>query len=69
MLDSPSKREEFDAARNLSFVSAMHDGLVLHDVMRDTISYALAQRDPALHAKYRLRAWQYLTDASRRSTK
>ncbi len=69
MLESPSKREEFDAARNLSFVSAMHDGLVLHDVMWDTISYGLAQRDPALHAKYRLRAWQYLTDASRRSAK
>jgi hypothetical protein len=69
MLESPSKREEFDAARSLSFVSAMHDGLVLHDVMRDTISYGLAQRDPALHAKYRLRAWQYLTDASRRSAK
>jgi hypothetical protein len=69
MLAAPSKREEFDAARSLSFVSAMHDGLVLHDVMRDTISYGLAQRDPALHAKYRLRAWQYLTDASRRSAR
>ena len=69
MLESPSKRAEFDAARGLSFVSALHDGLVLHDVMRDTISYGLAQRDPALHAKYRLRAWQYLTDASRRSAR
>ena len=69
MLESASKREEFDAARSLTFVSAMHDGLVLHDVMRDTISYGLAQRDPALHAKYRLRAWQYLTDPSRRSAR
>jgi LytTr DNA-binding domain-containing protein len=41
----------------------------LHDVMRDTISYAFAQRDPARHSRYRLRAWQYLSDASRRSAK
>ena len=69
MLESPSTREEFNAVRNLSFVSALHDGLVLHDVMRDTISYGLAQADPARHAQYRSRAWQYLSDTSRRSAK
>ncbi|HZZ91725.1 MAG TPA: LytTR family DNA-binding domain-containing protein [Usitatibacter sp.] len=69
MLDSPSRREGFEAMRSLSFVSAMHDGLVLHDVMRDTISYGLAQRDPARHAKYRRRALRHLTDATSRSTK
>ena len=69
MLESSSVRQEFDAVRNLSFVSALHDGLVLHDVMRDTISYGLAQRDQGRHAKYRLRACQYLSDSARRSAK
>jgi hypothetical protein len=69
MLDSPSRRESFEAVRGLSFVGGMHDGLVLHDVMRDTIAFGLAQRDPARHTQYRTRAWRYLTDATRRSTK
>jgi LytTr DNA-binding domain-containing protein/AAA ATPase-like protein len=69
MLESSSTRQEFEAVRNLSFVSALHDGLVLHDVMRDTIAYGLAQRDPVRHAKYRSRACQYLGDSARRSTK
>src|SRR5258706_16162288 len=69
MLESRSERKVFDVVRDLPFASGMHDGLVLHDVMRDTISYGFAQRDPARHAKCRLRAWQYLSDPSRRSAK
>lgn len=69
MLDSPSRREGFEAVRSLAFVSAMHDGLVLHDLMRDTISYGLAQRDPARHATYRTRAWRHLSNAASRSAK
>jgi hypothetical protein len=69
MLESPSTREEFNAIRSLPFISALHDGLVLHDVMRDTISYGLAQRDPVRHGRYRLRACQYLGDSARRSAK
>jgi hypothetical protein len=66
MLDSPSTRDEFNAVRDLSFVSTMHDGLVLHDVMRDTISYGLAESDPARHGQYRS-GWQY--EATRRAVR
>jgi class 3 adenylate cyclase len=69
LLELPSGRHQFDALRRLSFVSALRDGLVLHDVMRDTIAYGLAQRDPGRHATYRLRAWQHLHNASLRSAK
>jgi class 3 adenylate cyclase len=69
LLELPSARDQFDALRRLSFVSALRDGLVLHDVMRDTIAYGLAQRDPGRHATYRLRAWQHLRNESLRSTK
>jgi hypothetical protein len=69
LLKIPSARDQFDALRRLSFVSALRDGLVLHDVMRDTIAYGLTQRDPGRHITYRLRAWRYLNDLSGRSTK
>src|SRR5258706_3075962 len=69
MLESRSERKVFDVVRDLPFVSGMHDGLVLHDVMRDTIAYGLAQRDPARHAKYRSRACRHLSDTSRRSAR
>ena len=69
MLEAPTARKEFDAVRNLSFVSALQDGLVLHDVMRDTIAYGFAQRDQPRSAKYRSRAWRCLSDAGGRSAK
>jgi len=69
LLETPSARLQFDALRRLSFVSALRDGLVLHDVMRDTIAYGLVQRDPGRHATYKLRAWQYLHNESLRSPK
>jgi class 3 adenylate cyclase len=69
LLRIPTAREQFDALRRLSFVSALRDGLVLHDVMRDTIAYGLAQRDPNRHVTYQVRAWRYLNNVSHRSAK
>src|SRR4030095_15333660 len=69
LLQTPTARDQFDAVRRLSFVSALRDGLVLHDVMRDTIAYGLAQRDPNRHITYRLRAWRYLNSVSHRIAK
>ena len=64
VVQTPMARDQFDAVRRLSFVAALRDGLVLHDVMRDTIAYGLAQRDPNRHITYRLRAWRYLNSVS-----
>jgi hypothetical protein len=69
LLRTDSARAQFEALRQLPFVSAVRDGLILHDLMRDTISYGLAQRDPNKYITYRLRAWRYLNEVSHRSEK
>lgn len=50
--------------RDLPFVEATPDGLVFHDLVRDTISAHLARRDPGRHRRYRRRAWRLLISES-----
>jgi class 3 adenylate cyclase len=57
-------RERFEDLRALPFVDITGEGLVLHDVVRDTVAADLARRDPERHRRYRRRAWRLLTRES-----
>lgn len=66
LLGRPSVREEFDELRRLPFVERTPEGLVVHDVVRETIARDLAERDPEANARYRRRAWSYFEARARR---
>lgn len=55
----------FDALRALPFVAETPDGILLHDVVRDTVNHELSMRDPERRRLYRRRAVRYLTDRDR----
>lgn len=55
----------FDALRALPFVEETPDGILLHDVVRDTVNHELSMRDPERRRLYRRRAARYLTDRDR----
>ena len=65
LLARPSVRREFDALRRLPFVEDTPEGLVLHDVVRETVAADLRERDPELHARYRRRSWSYFEARAR----
>lgn len=65
LLARGSVRREFDALRRLPFVRETGEGLVLHDVVRETIAADLRERDPELHARYRRRSWSYFEARAR----
>jgi len=55
----------FGVLRALPFVEEAGDGLLLHDVVRDTVNHDLSMRDPDRRREYRRRAVRYLTDRER----
>jgi DNA-binding CsgD family transcriptional regulator len=55
-------RAAFESLRAMPFVETAPDGLVLHDVVRDTVGHELAVRDPDLRRRYRRRAARFLAD-------
>lgn len=62
MLDVPSARDAFDVLRALPFTEQTDQGLLLHDVVRETVGYDLSMRDPDRRRAYRRRAARYLTE-------
>jgi class 3 adenylate cyclase len=60
-------REIFDKLQNLPFMNSTGEGLILHDVVRDTIAIDLARRDPVIYRKNRTRAWRYFTTESHKA--
>jgi hypothetical protein len=46
LLGRPSAREELEALRRLPFVDPTPQGIVIHEVVRDSLARDLAQRDP-----------------------
>ena len=62
MLETPSARAAFDVLRALPFTEQTDDGLLLHDVVRDTVGNDLAMRDPDRRRAYRRRAVAHLTE-------
>lgn len=65
LLDRPDVRDDFDALRRLPFVDRTAEGLLLHDVVRDTVEQDLAVRDPEAHATFRSRASRYFIEQAR----
>ncbi|WP_307835913.1 helix-turn-helix transcriptional regulator [Phycicoccus sonneratiae] len=53
--------ERFHRLRELPFVETTEEGLLLHDVVRDTVGQDLSVRDPARRRDYRRRALEHLT--------
>lgn len=62
MLDSDVARTAFDALRALPFTEPTPDGLLLHDVVRDTVAQELAVRDPQRRRHYRRHAVRHLDE-------
>jgi class 3 adenylate cyclase len=67
LLAVSTARETFDNLRDLPFVDVTSEGLVLHDVVRDTVAKGLAQRDHERYCTCRRRAWRSFTSESHRA--
>ena len=65
LLARSSVRQEFEALARLPFVERTSEGLIVHDVVRETIAADLRDRDPELYARYRRRAWSYFEARAR----
>lgn len=55
-----SAPDAFERLRQLPFVDADRDGLVLHDTVRETVAAALRGDDPVAYRTYRIAAWRQL---------
>lgn len=62
MLDAPTAGAAFDSLRALPFVERTGDGLLVHDVVRDTVGHELSMRDPDRRRAYRRRALAHITE-------
>ncbi|WP_433026938.1 LuxR C-terminal-related transcriptional regulator [Actinomycetospora sp. CA-053990] len=58
--DAERARAAFESLRRLPFVESAPDGLVMHDVVRDTVGHELGVRDPERRRRYRRRAARFL---------
>ena len=58
----PSLRDDllFDQLAGLPFVESAHDGLIIHDAVREAIRTDLEAIDPTICQRYRRAAWQQL---------
>jgi hypothetical protein len=57
MLPDRAPQDAFARLRALPFVQLGHDGLVVHDTIRETVARALSGSDAAAHRGYRAAAW------------
>ncbi|MGQ0574700.1 MAG: LuxR C-terminal-related transcriptional regulator [Pseudonocardia sp.] len=62
VLDVDDARAAYGLLRALPFTEPGADGLLVHDVVRDTVGHELAVRDPDARRTYRRRAARYFTD-------
>jgi len=67
LLKKPNVIDIFDKLQELPFVNATDEGLILHDLVRETISNNLSSRDPERYKLYRGRAWHYFDTESHRT--
>jgi ATP/maltotriose-dependent transcriptional regulator MalT len=58
MLPDRAPQDAFERLRVLPFVQLGHDGLDVHDTIRETVARALRASDPVAHRRYRAAAWQ-----------
>ena len=64
LLGSDYHRDLFDKLLDLPFVNPTTDGLIVHDIVRDTVRNDLEKRDPERLRSYRTRAWSHFTKES-----
>ncbi|MGI9533826.1 MAG: ATP-binding protein, partial [Thermodesulfobacteriota bacterium] len=64
LLGSDYHRDLFDKLLDLPFVNPTTDGLIVHDIVRDTVRNDLEKRDPERLRSYRTRAWRHFTNES-----
>ena len=57
-------QDAYERLRELPFIDAGHDGLVVHDVVREAIARSLRARDPAQYVAYQRAAWRRLAGES-----
>ena len=60
MLPDHAPQDVFERLRALPFVQLGHDGLLVHDTIRETVARALRGFDPVAHRRYRADAWRKL---------
>jgi hypothetical protein len=60
MLPDRAPQDVFERLRALPFVQLGHDGLIVHDTIRETVARALRGSDPVTHRRYRAAAWRKL---------
>lgn len=60
MLPDRAPQEAYERLRALPFVQLGHDGLVVHDTIRETVARALRGSDPGAYRRYRGAAWRKL---------
>ena len=60
MLPDRAPQDVFERLRALPFVQLGHDGLLVHDTIRETVARALRGFDPVTHRRYRAAAWRKL---------
>lgn len=67
MLPHVAPQDAFERLRELPFVELTHDGLALHDTVREAVAAALRAADPDRSRLYRAAAWRQLRDEVRRA--
>jgi hypothetical protein len=68
MLPHLAPQDAFERLRNLPFVELGHEGLVLHDTVREVAAASLRSADPDRSRRYRAAAWRQLRDELPRSS-
>jgi class 3 adenylate cyclase len=61
LLDRADVRAFFAQLQDLPFIDTTNDGLLLHDVVRETVAKDLARRDHERYRTYRSQAWRFFT--------
>ena len=67
LLDVSETRSVFDKLRDLPFVYSTLEGLILHEVVQESVSKELLSRDPERYCLYRGRAWRFFSTESQQA--
>jgi class 3 adenylate cyclase len=67
LLGQSNVRKVFDTLQALPFIDSTAEGLIFHDVVRESISKNLARRDPQRYGTYRRLAWHFFSEESHRT--
>ncbi|MGM0826505.1 MAG: winged helix-turn-helix domain-containing protein [Pseudomonadota bacterium] len=57
-------QDAYERLRRLPFVDGVHDGLIIHEAVRDPLARSLHASDPSRYLDYRRSAWRQLVSES-----